>query len=146
MSFSTKKDYLIFSLVFLILPSLLFGNIQSLTNIFLSLFLVTLLLFLINFKSNENKNWPIYLSGFISGLFVSLFDLKIFLIEISGSIISLSMNSKSLVGLTSILGFCFFSSLYRQVKTLEYLDRFENNSELISRDKKINQILNKWFD
>lgn len=146
MSYSTKKDYLIFSLVFLILPSLLFGNIQSLTNIFLSLFLVTLLLFLINFKSNENKNWPIYLSGFISGLFVSLFDLKIFLIEISGSIISLSMNSKSLVGLTSILGFCFFSSLYRQVKTLEYLDRFENNSELISRDKKINQILNKWFD
>lgn len=146
MSCSTKRDYLIFSLVFLILPSLLFGNIQSLTNIFLSLFLVTLLLFLINFKSNENKNWPIYLSGFISGLFVSLFDLKIFLIEISGSIISLSMNSKSLVGLTSILGFCFFSSLYRQVKTLEYLDRFENNSELISRDKKINQILNKWFD
>lgn len=146
MSCSTKRDYLIFSLVFLILPPLLFGNIQSLTNIFLSLFLVTLLLFLINFKSNENKNWPIYLSGFISGLFVSLFDLKIFLIEISGSIISLSMNSKSLVGLTSILGFCFFSSLYRQVKTLEYLDRFENNSELISRDKKINQILNKWFD
>ena len=146
MSSSTKKEYLIFSLVFLILPSLLFGNIQSLTNIFLSLFLVTLLLFLINFKSNENKNWPIYLSGFISGLFVSLFDLKIFLIEISGSIISLSMNSKSLVGLTSILGFCFFSSLYRQVKTLEYLDRFENNSELISRDMKINQILNKWFD
>jgi len=146
MSCSTKKEYLIFSLVFLIFPPLLFGNIQSLTNIFLSLFLVTLLLFLINFKSNENKNWPIYLSGFISGLFVSLFDLKIFLIEISGSIISLSMNSKSLVGLTSILGFCFFSSLYRQVKTLEYLDRFENNSELISRDKKINQILNKWFD
>ena len=146
MSSSTKKEYLIFSLVFLIFPPLLFGNIQSLTNIFLSLFLVTLLLFLINFKSNENKNWPIYLSGFITGLFVSLFDLKIFLIEISGSIISLSMNSKSLVGLTSILGFCFFSSLYRQVKTIEYLDRFENNSELISRDKKINQILNKWFD
>ena len=146
MSSSTKKEYLIFSLVFLILPPLLFGNIQSLTNIFLSLFLVTLLLFLINFKSNENKNWPIYLSGFITGLFVSLFDLKIFLIEFSGSIISISMNSKSLAGLTSILGFCFFSSLYRQVKTLEYLDRFENNSELISRDKKINQILNKWFD
>lgn len=146
MSSSTKKEYLIFSLVFLILPPLLFGNIQNLTNIFLSLFLVTLLLFLINFKSNENKNWPIYLSGFITGLFVSLFDLKIFLIEFSGSIISLSINSKSLAGLTSILGFCFFSSLYRQVKTLEYLDRFENNSELISRDKKINQILNKWFD
>lgn len=146
MSSSTKKEYLIFSLVFLILPPLLFGNFQNLTNIFLSLFLITLLLFLINFKSNENKNWPIYLSGFITGLFVSLFDLKIFLIEISGSIISISMNSKSLAGLTSILGFCFFSSLYRQVKTLEYLDRFENNSELISRDKKINQILNKWFD
>lgn len=141
-----QKNYLILSLLFYIIPVLIFGNMSSFYDLFLLIFSSTLISFLIKFKSNESKKWTIYISGFLQGAFLSHFGLEIFQLKLDYPSIQLSIDAHSIVTIISILGCSLFSNLYRDRKINDYLQSFHNDNELIERDRKINNILNNWFN
>jgi hypothetical protein len=139
-----SKTYLVLSILSYVLPVIIFGHWSIYGSIYF-LFSILTLVFLINLKAIEGKDWPTWIYSAFHGMSLAIFGITICGFSQTGTLISLSnYHWGILVYLCSSLPFILLSQHYRSVKKIDYEKSFEGNMAAIERDKKINKILNHF--
>lgn len=131
--------YLVIALLCYILPIIIFGHWTQ-ANLIYFPFSIALTAYLINLRAIDEKEWPTYLYSFLQGASLSFYGITIFGFTMTGSIVTLSVYWGILVYMISAIPFIVFSRIYRDNKSKDYKNSF-NNEQSLEREKKINQLL-----
>ena len=145
MKIKHTTGHLILLSLFFILPSILLGKINTLSDFGFLIFFSLILIGFTTYKSTEENKILESIISFLQGFFLGYFELSPFNFLFIKPNITITLTIESLVAIASIVGFNIFVSMYRKRKRMEYLKQFEYNTISIQRDKKINQILGNWF-
>ena len=133
--------YLVLSILSYILPVVLFGHWSIYGSIYF-VFSILTLVFLINLKSIELKEWPTWIYSGFHCMSLAIFGITICGFSQTGTLISLSNYQwGTLVYICSAFPFIILSENFPRTKKMEYERSFDGNKVAIERDKKINKIL-----
>lgn len=95
-------------------------------------------------KSKDRK-FDSYINGALLGLFLGMYGLNTFSMQINKSIIDISFTYSNILGYwVSFLSYFLLHSIYRHKIKEKQLKEFDYDWTKIEREQKIDAILNKW--
>lgn len=137
-----ESKYIILGLALYLIPILLFGDFR---NVYQWILLpITIFILYWRMKSKDRK-FDSYINGALLGLFLGMYGLNTFSMQINKSIIDISFTYSNILGYwVSFLSYFLLHSIYRHKIKEKQLKEFDYDWTKIEREQKIDAILNKW--
>jgi hypothetical protein len=139
------------ALVWWTLSIITFGDFSSVFQWITLVVSIATMGLLINYKwrSDQDSKFfgPSFWYSFMTGVFLSLFELNPFTFTVRETVVSLTINTSfGIIGWwIAMLGFIPAANAYRRWRRNELKQEFEGDLQSLERDTKIQEITGKWW-